>query len=252
MSPSNNSFHLKKIYDRLYAQFGPQHWWPGDSTFEIIVGAILTQNTNWKNVEKALANLKKANLLTPAALRKISKINLARLIKPSGFFNIKAQRLKNFIEFLYREYKGSMNRMAKEPTDVARKKILSVNGIGPETADSILLYALDKPVFVVDAYTKRILYRHNFLEAGADYAATQKIFAAQLKPQAQIFNEFHALIVKLGKDFCKTKPLCHLCPLNAIQYSLTYKCARCHRYLPDAQKSSQDKNSKSRFCKACA
>ncbi len=208
---------LEKIYHRLFTRFGPQDWWPGDTPFEIIVGAILTQNTNWGNVERAIAHLKKARVLTPPALRDIPIKKLAALIKPSGYFNIKAKRLKNFIIFLFEEYDGRLAKMAKEPLPSLRKKILSVNGIGPETADSILLYAFGKPVFVIDAYTQRVFFRHYVLEQEADYHVAQRIFMDHLKTDIPVFNEYHALIVRVGKDFCKPKPVCAPCPLNRMR-----------------------------------
>jgi len=211
---------LSKIYQRLFKEFGPQHWWPGETPFEVMVGAILTQNTNWGNVEKAIKNLKQERVLSPRALKDISSSRLASLIKPAGYFNVKAKRLKNFIDFLWREYEGDLNRMRKEPLSVSRPKLLSVNGIGPETADSILLYALDKPVFVIDAYTRRFLYRHNLAPLNADYHSLQKYFMSSLKEDVALFNEYHALIVHLGKHFCRTRALCESCPLNEISYSL--------------------------------
>ncbi|NCB50212.1 MAG: endonuclease III domain-containing protein, partial [Alphaproteobacteria bacterium] len=144
---------LTKMYDSLYRSFGPQHWWPGETSFEVIIGAILTQNTNWNNVEKAILNLRRKKLLTPLSLRRVPEDQLALLIKPAGYFNVKADRLKCFIEFLFVAYEGDLKRMGQEKWPVLRKKILSVKGIGPETADSILLYAFNKPIFVVDAYT---------------------------------------------------------------------------------------------------
>ena len=210
--------HLQKIYMRLFAKYGPQSWWPAQSCFEVIIGAILTQNTNWTNVTKAVANLRRENLLTPLALKNIPLKNLSTWIKPAGYFNVKAKRLKNFVDFFFKEYDGRMDRMAEVPLEELRKKLLSVNGIGPETADSILLYALDKPVFVVDAYTKRILSRHHLIDADAPYHEVQKKFTQSLKADANLFNEYHALIVRLAKDNCRTKPRCERCPLKDINY----------------------------------
>ena len=207
---------LLQIYKKLYTSFGPQHWWPGETPFEVAVGAILTQNTNWGNVEKAIENLKKNRLLRPSALHELSHDRLAELIRPAGYFNIKAKRLKNFIDLLMQEYQGSMNRMKKENCSSVRKKLLSVNGIGPETADSIILYALEKPVFVVDAYTKRVLSRHNILDHDASYEAFQEFFHAQLKENVSLFNEYHALFVRLAKEKCRTKPVCTGCPLEGM------------------------------------
>ena len=214
---------LQKIYERLLAKYGPQSWWPAKTRFEVIVGAILTQNTSWTNVEKAIENLHQAELLSPGALKNIPVENLSQLIKPSGYFNVKARRLKNFVEFLFQEYNGQLEQMGKEPLKKLRQQLLSVNGIGPETADSILLYALDKPIFVVDAYTKRILSRHRLVERSADYHAVQKEFMQALATDVRMFNEYHALIVRLGKELCKSKPLCELCPLKDVHYSMDWK-----------------------------
>ncbi|MCA9408354.1 MAG: endonuclease III domain-containing protein [Candidatus Omnitrophica bacterium] len=230
---------LIKIYNSLYNEFGPQNWWPGDTAIEIIVGAILTQNTNWTNVEKALFNLKKARNLSVEALKKIPQSKLARLIKPAGYFNVKAKRLKNFMRFLDNEFAGNLNKMGKMSLPDLRKGLLSVNGIGPETADSILLYVFSKPIFVVDAYTKRFLYRHNIVGQDAEYHAIQDIFMQALHHEVMMFNEFHALIVRLGKEYCKPKPSCQQCPLNKLNYSLVYKCDYCHRYLPALRHSKR-------------
>lgn len=222
---------LTAIYRRLWNAFGPQKWWPAQSKFEVIVGAILTQNTNWGNVEKALDNLKKEKLLSPQTLRDISPRKLAVLIKPAGYFNVKTKRLKNFIAFFFQEYDGQLRNMAREESAVLRRKLLGVNGIGPETADSIVLYAFDKPIFVVDAYTKRFLYRHNMIGREADYDAVQELFMGHFKPDARLFNEYHALIVKLGKEYCRPNPRCDQCSLKDFHYSLTVKCGQCHRAL---------------------
>lgn len=207
---------LLDIYRKLYKSFGPQHWWPGDTPFEIIIGAILTQNTNWQNVEKAINNLKKNKSLNPKKLKKIPIKNLARIIRPSGYYNIKARRLKEFINFLQDEYNFKLSSMAKEKTKILRKKLLEVKGIGPETADSILLYALNKPIFVVDAYTKRILTRHNILNHNPAYHETQKYFMDNLPRNTKLFNEYHALLVRLGKEYCRKTPRCGECPLKNI------------------------------------
>jgi len=205
---------LKKSYNKLLRAFGPQHWWPGDTPFEVIVGAILTQNTAWTNVEKAIHNLKKAKLLTPGKLHDLSQDEIAKYIRPAGYFNIKAKRLKHFLNYLFDNYGGNLKKMFKKRTDALRRELLSVNGIGPETADSILLYAGNHPVFVVDAYTKRIFSRHQVVKTDADYHNIQELFMKNLPHVVKMFNEYHALIVKAGKDFCRTrKPLCSRCPL---------------------------------------
>lgn len=206
---------LEGVYKQLYACFGPQRWWPGESPFEVMVGAILTQNTNWTNVEKAINNLKKNNLLTPKKIYLLPEKKLAAFIVPAGYYNIKAKRLKAFINFFYKDYNGSVKKMARYDTQRLRRDLLSVNGIGPETADSILLYALNKPVFVIDAYTKRIFSRHGFIDEDTDYHKAQDLFMQNMKNDIQLFNEYHALIVRLGKDFClKKKPRCAICPLK--------------------------------------
>lgn len=206
---------LISIYRQLYARFGPQQWWPGDTPFEVMVGAILTQNTNWSNVEKAIGNIKEKRLLTPSGLRGLSHARLASLIRSAGYYNIKARRLRNFIDFFLKRYGGNVRKMRSADTRLLREQLLCVNGIGPETADSILLYALDRPVFVADAYTKRIVSRHGLVGKDDDYAAVQGLFMRNLKSDARLFNEYHALLVRLGKEFClKGKPKCEGCPLE--------------------------------------
>ncbi len=207
---------LTGIYHSLYKAFGPQHWWPGDTPFEVVVGAILTQNTNWGNVEKAINNLKSQKPFNAKALHKMQEKQLADLIKPTGYFNVKAKRLKEFLNFLMNHYEGSMKKMRAEDKRTLRKKLLSVNGIGPETADSILLYALEKPVFVIDTYTKRIMQRHKIAPEKATYHELQELFHENLPQKTKRYNEYHALFVKLGKDYCKTKPKCEGCPLSSI------------------------------------
>jgi endonuclease-3 related protein len=208
---------LHEMYYKLFRAFGPQHWWPGETPFEIAVGAILTQNTNWGNVEKAIGNLKRQNALSAKVIHKTTIERLAGLIRPAGYFNVKAKRLKSFIGFLVDEYRGSMKRMKDEDLKSMREKLLRVNGIGPETADSILLYALEKPVFVIDAYTKRILSRHGIMRHEKTYDEFQDLFQSALKEDTRLFNEYHALFVRLGKTYCKRqKPLCDQCPLRDI------------------------------------
>lgn len=209
----NNKLDL--IYQRLYAAFGPQRWWPGETPFEVMVGAILTQNTSWSNVEKAVRNLKINKLLSAAKLYRSSVAKIAKLIRASGYYNIKAKRLKEFLSFLFKYYQGNIKKMLLIDTLKLRQQLLAVNGIGEETADSILLYALGKPVFVVDAYTRRILSRHRLVKAGASYREAQNFFMKNLKNKVKLFNEYHALLVKLGKEFCfKTNPRCKHCPLG--------------------------------------
>ncbi len=206
---------LLEIYDKLYRFFGPQGWWPADSDFEVVVGAILTQSTSWTNVEKAIANLKKAGRLSFSGMAALRQKELARLIRPAGYYNIKARRLQNFLAFLEKNYRGSLKRMRRKPLSTLRPELLSVNGIGPETADSILLYALQKPVFVVDAYTRRILGRHGLLDEPCDYHSIQEFLMGRLRHNSALFNEYHALLVKCAKEFCKKQKIdCHGCPLD--------------------------------------
>jgi endonuclease-3 related protein len=206
---------LQAIYKKLYSYFGPQSWWPAQSPFEVMVGAILTQNTNWSNVEKAMRNLKKEKLLSAYKLAKVSRNKLGRLIKSAGYYNIKARRLNSFLKFFLADYRGSIKRMSLEDTQGLRAKLLSVNGIGQETADSILLYALNRPIFVIDAYTKRIFSRHHFIKDNEDYGKVQALFMDNLKSNSKLFNEYHALLVRLGKEFClKSNPRCKECPLR--------------------------------------
>jgi endonuclease-3 related protein len=206
---------LDEYYNSLFTAFGPQHWWPGKTQFEVIVGAILTQNTAWTNVESAISNLRHAGLLSAAGIEKVPMLRLERLIRSSGYFRQKARKLKAFCEFLRTEYGGSLKRMFKTPTIVLREKLLGVFGVGPETADSILLYAGEHPVFVVDAYTKRMLSRHGWIHEKSKYDDVRWMFEREFPGDVKRFNEFHALIVNTGKNFCRTHdPLCGECPLG--------------------------------------
>lgn len=205
---------LQKIYNKLFLAFGPQYWWPADIPFEIIIGAILTQNTNWKNAAKAIHHLKISNCLTPQAIQKISITKLAKLIRPAGYYNLKARRLKEFNKFLFCHYQGNLKIMFHTKYPQLRQELLGIKGIGPETADSILLYAGNKPIFVVDAYTKRIFSRHHLCAPESSYSQIQDIFMNNLPRQTKLFNEYHALIVMLGKEYCKKIPLCAQCPLK--------------------------------------
>lgn len=208
---------LELMYTRLYEHFGPQHWWPGDSPLEVMVGAVLTQNTNWQNVSQAIDNLKKYRLLNFAALSRTPVATLAHHIRPAGYYNLKAGRLCNLLSYFNTHHNGDLDQFFAQPTEVCRQELLSVKGVGPETADSILLYAGNHPVFVVDAYTHRILSRHNCIEEEADYSTIQSLFTDVLPSDVAMFNEYHALIVRLGKDYCKkTQPRCSICPLDGI------------------------------------
>jgi endonuclease-3 related protein len=208
---------LMKIYEELYRAYGPMHWWPGETPFEVMVGAILTQNTSWRNVEKAIQNLKARKVLHVRGIHQLKKSQLASLIRSSGYFRIKADRLKAFVNFLVENYNGNLEEMMKEEVETLRQKLLHVKGIGPETADSILLYGLQKPIFVVDAYTKRILSRHGILSEKASYEEVQRLFMDHLPHDERLFNEYHALLVHLGKTLCKKTPRCDLCPIKGIE-----------------------------------
>jgi endonuclease-3 related protein len=251
MNPESKSEELRRYYGTLYRAWGAQHWWPAETPFEVIMGAFLTQNTAWINVERALSNLRSAKMLEVEAIRKIRLARLETLIRPSGYFRQKAKRVKAFVTFLDREYGGSLEQMFAEPTDKLREQLLELNGIGPETADSILLYAGNHPVFVVDAYTRRVLDRHAILPADADYEDIRKLFEQSLTPIAQrqvqhhssapgleagfpstahspsamstakrtalvqVYNEMHGLLVGVGKHYCgKSQPKCDGCPLQ--------------------------------------
>lgn len=242
---------IRSYYAALYRAWGPQHWWPAETQFEVIVGAYLTQNTSWTNVERALENLRQRRLLSVEGVRAAKRITLERLIRPSGYFRQKAGRLKTFIGFLDREYQGSLDKMFAQPTPKLRSELLNLNGVGPETADSILLYAGNHPVFVVDAYTRRILDRHGIMSERADYEEIRSFFEHSLGPiavkqersvkqhqplesdirgaahapsamstahrtaLAQVYNEMHGLIVGVGKNYCrKSKAACEGCPLQ--------------------------------------
>jgi endonuclease III related protein len=209
---------LIKIYRTLYQTYGPRHWWPGETSFEVMVGAILTQNTSWRNVEKAIQKLKGKGVLNPEGIHHLKRSELARLIKSSGYYRIKTDRLKSFIDFLFEEYDGNIKKMGRERLGELREKLLGVKGIGPETADSILLYGLKKPIFVVDAYTRRILSRHGIISEKASYEEVQKLFMDYLPRDEKLFNEYHALFVYLGKTVCKKIPRCELCPLRGVRW----------------------------------
>lgn len=247
-----SEIEIRRYYDVLYRAWGAQHWWPAETRFEVIVGAYLTQNTAWINVEQALNNLRRADVLSLEGIRKVRRTRLERLLRPSGYFRQKAQRLKTFVAFLDKEHSGSLDRMFSEPTEKLRQQLLSLNGVGPETADSILLYAGNHPVFVVDAYTRRILDRHGILTEKAPYADIRELFERSLAPigdrqelkspgarthlesgfrgaahppsamstanrtaLVQVYNEMHGLIVGVGKQYCrKAKAACEGCPLH--------------------------------------
>lgn len=213
---------LLKAYDLMYRRFGYQDWWPGDTDFEICIGAILTQNTAWSNVEKAIQNIKNQNALDPFIIYKMPLPELANLIKPAGYFNIKAKRLKNFVQTLVEQHNGKVNLLLKGSKDEVRKRLLNINGVGRETADSMMLYAGEHLTFVVDAYTKRIFSRHNWSSLESDYDDVKKIcedslFEKSSENLLDFWRDYHAQLVMVGKNYCKkSKPNCELCPLNSL------------------------------------
>lgn len=217
---------LTELYDKMLMHFGPQHWWPGETPFEVMVGAILTQNTNWGNVEKAIHNLKGRGLLDARRMLALPPAALAELIRPAGYFNIKTQRLLNFLSYFVESYGADVVRMRERPASALREELLAVKGIGPETADSILLYALDKPSFVIDAYTHRVLSRHFLITEETDYSEMQQLMSSvhgePVEPceseRVSLYNEYHALLVRIGKEFCRPKPQCEKCPLNGVNW----------------------------------
>ncbi len=204
------------VYRRLREAYGPQHWWPGETPFEVCIGAILTQNTAWTNVDRAIGNLKGADALSAAVLRELPQDDLAALVRPSGYFNAKARKLKEFVRWLGERCGDDLDALFTTDTGALRKELLAVHGIGEETADSMLLYAGEKPVFVIDAYTRRIFERLGLRPAaGERYGDYQALFMDHLPPDAPLYNEYHALIVHLGKETCRPTPRCADCPLNA-------------------------------------
>ncbi len=208
---------LQEIYQRLYARFGPQHWWPGETPFEIMVGAILTQNANWRNVEKAIANLRDAGLLSLEKMSALPRDLLAEYIRPSGYYNIKAGRLRNLLDHICEVHGGDLAAFLGQDAASLREELLSIRGIGPETADSMILYGAEKPVFVVDAYTHRILSRHDIIPEDCSYDEIQELFTDNLEEDVPLFNEYHALLVRAGKEYCrKSSPRCDRCPLQGL------------------------------------
>ncbi len=206
-----------EIYDRLLSHLGPSHWWPGESPLEIMVGAVLTQNTAWSNVEKAIHRIKKEDGLSAVVLSTMDETILSEWIRPTGYYRLKAKRLKNVMTFLVNQFSGRAEKMQARPLEVLRQQLLEVNGIGPETADSILLYALGLPSFVVDAYTHRIFSRHQLVPEDIGYEDLRAYFMDRLPLAPVLYNEYHALLVRLGKEYCKkNKPQCEQCPLKTI------------------------------------
>jgi endonuclease-3 related protein len=207
---------LKDVFDRLYSHYGPRHWWPAESAFEVLIGAVLVQNTAWENVRKAIDRLRGEDLLEPHALYAVPLERLEELIRPAGYFRVKARRLHNLLEFLVERHGGSLEAMFRTALPELRESLLAVSGIGPETADSILLYAGGLPTFVVDAYTHRMLARHGWIGFDANYYQIQEHFEAGLPQDAALFNEYHALVVEVGKRHCRKHPRCEGCPLAEL------------------------------------
>jgi len=216
MDNQSVNHELLAIYHLLMARYGPQHWWPAQESFEVMAGAILTQSAAWRNVEKAIANLKAAGALSPEALRRLSLSEIAALIHPCGYYNAKALKLKSLASWLGKYYDDNLNNLFIGDTDHLRHQLLSIHGIGEETADSIILYAAHKPVFVIDAYTRRIISHIGLAPASNSYIAYQTLFMNNLPSDAGLFNEYHALLVCLAKDVCRHHPLCQQCCLNGI------------------------------------
>jgi endonuclease-3 related protein len=207
---------LKEVYDRLFDAYGPQKWWPGESPFEVLVGAVLVQNTSWKNVERAIANLRQTQLVQPHALYAAPVEELEELIRPAGYYRVKARRLRNLLSLLVDRYGGDLDRMFRTRLESLREELLSVNGIGPETADSILLYAGKLPTFVVDTYTYRVLARHGWIGFDAGYDEIQDHFQSGIAPDVALYNEYHALLVRVGHLHCSKTPRCQGCPLSDL------------------------------------
>jgi endonuclease-3 related protein len=206
--------NLMEAFERMLSAFGSQQWWPGESPFEIMVGAVLVQNTAWRNVEQAIENLREAGVMEPHALYKLPAAEMAELIRPAGYYQVKTKRLRNLLKFVVEEFDGSLEAMFRRDLASLREQLLAISGIGPETADAILLYAGGLPTFVVDTYTHRILARHGWIEYDAGYDDIKDHFESVLPPHPVLFNEYHALLVRIGKDYCKRNgPKCESCPL---------------------------------------
>lgn len=211
---------LRTFYDAMLAACGPQHWWPARTPTEVIIGAILTQNTAWRNVERAIANLEGAGALDWRVLRDLPQERLAELIRPAGTFNVKARRLRAFVDWLWARFDGDLERMFATPPSTLREELLGIPGIGRETADAILLYAGGVPTFVVDAYTARILARHGLIDRDADYDEIKDLFESNLPSEAELFNEYHALLVAVGKTHCRPRARCEGCPLEPFEHDI--------------------------------
>ncbi|TWT85837.1 Ultraviolet N-glycosylase/AP lyase [Posidoniimonas polymericola] len=209
-------FPALEIYDRLRAAYGPQHWWPAETPFEVIVGAVLVQNTRWENVVSAIENIHRQGRLDPHYLLALPAGELSELIRPAGVFRVKEKRLRSVLAYLVEQHGGQIESLAKTPQDQLRRELLALHGVGPETADCIVLYAAGHPSFVIDAYTRRALERHGWADKRDSYAKLQQQFEAALPRDATLFNEYHALLVELGKRHCRPKPQCAGCPLECL------------------------------------
>lgn len=208
---------LLEAYERLFAAFGPQNWWPGESPFEIMVGAVLVQNTAWRNVERAIDNLREAAVMEPGAMVALPPEELAELIRPAGYYQVKTRRLRNLVQFVVERFGGSLDAMFEIEQSTLRAELLGVHGIGPETADAILLYAGGLPSFTVDTYTHRVLARHGWIDYEADYHQIKDHFESSLPADVKLYNEYHALLVRVGKEFCRrAAPKCEACPLAGL------------------------------------
>jgi endonuclease-3 related protein len=206
--------NLEEYYRTLLDRFGHQNWWPAESPFEMMIGAILTQNTAWTGVEKAITHLKENDLLNPESISTVNPERLAGLIRPAGYFNQKTKRIQSFTRWFLEKFEGKIERMKEVPFLEMREELLAQNGIGPETADSILLYALRHPTFVIDTYTYRMLHRHGFVGEESSYEEMKTVMEEQLPKEEALFNDFHAQIVRVGKEYCRKKPNCEQCPLK--------------------------------------
>jgi endonuclease-3 related protein len=220
MATSRIAKELLAWYDAMLERFGPQNWWPARTPFEVLVGAVLTQNTNWQNVSRAIENLRRADLLDPHALDSEPIERLAQHIRPAGYFNIKARRLKNLVRWLVERCGGDVSAMGKLGVPALREELLGVRGVGPETADAIILYAVGLPTFVVDAYTARVLYRHHLIDGEADYEEIKSVFEGALPADVQLYNEYHALLVEVGKRHCRPRARCGGCPLEPFEHEV--------------------------------
>ena len=221
---SKTSETLMAMYQAMRDRFGRQDWWPGDTPLEVCIGAVLTQNTNWKNVQKAIANLKAAGLMSVAALHGAGAAELAELIRPAGYYNVKAKRLKNFIRHVHESSRDDLEKFLDRPVPALREELLSINGVGRETADSIILYAAGKPTFVVDAYTYRILLRHRLIAPEDDYEAIKELMESSLPTEVELWNDYHAQLVAVGKEFCRPTARCGGCPLEGFPHDPKAGC----------------------------